>query len=81
MLKLATELALIDRAAAIDQRSRMEFMRAAALNAAQEGLLSRKLLQLNAQAFDRFVAAMEGPAVVSAEMLDFFRHKAPWKEV
>ena len=81
MLKLAAELALNDRAAAIDQRSRNEFMRAAALKSAQEGLLSRKLLHLNAQALDHFVAAMDGPAVVSAEMLDFFRHKAPWKEV
>ena len=80
MLKLATEFALIDRAAAIDQRSRMEFMRAAALNEAQEGLLSRKLLQLNAQAFDHFVAAMEGPAVISPEMLSVVPHEAPWAE-
>jgi uncharacterized protein (DUF1778 family) len=74
------ELALIDSAAAIDQRSRTEFMRAASLNAAQEVLLSRKLLHLNSQAFDHFTAAMEGPAVVSAEMLDVFRHQAPWTE-
>ena len=56
-------------------------MRAASLNAVQEGLLSRKLLHLNAQAFDHSAAAMDGLAVVSAEMLDLFRHKAPWKEV
>ena len=76
MLKLAAELALIDHAADIDQRSRMEFMRAAALNAAQKGLLSTKLLHLNAQAFDRFVAAMEGSAVVSPEMLSVVPHEA-----
>lgn len=76
----ATELELIDRAAAIDQRSRTEFMRAASLNAAQEVLLSRKLLHMNAQAFDHFAAAMEGPALVSAEMLSVFHRKAPWEE-
>ena len=76
-----TELALIDRAAAIDQRSRAEFIRAASLNAAQEVLLDRKLLHLNAQAFDHFAAAMAGPAAVSGQMLGVFRHKAPWKEV
>lgn len=76
----AAELALIDRAAVIDQRSRTEFMRAASLSAAQEVLLSRKLVYFNAQAFDHFAAAMKGPAVVSPEMLSVFRHKAPWRE-
>ena len=56
-------------------------MRAASLQAARGVLLYRKPLRLNAQAFDQFAAALEGPAVVSAEMLDVFRHKAPWQEV
>ena len=77
----AAELALIDRAAAIDQCSRTEFIRAASLNAAQEVLLSRKLLHLNARAFDQFAVAMDGPATVSAQMLGVLRRKAPWKEV
>ena len=73
----ATELAVIDRAAAIDQRSRAEFIRAAALNAAQEVLLDRKPLHLNAQAFDQFAAAMAGPAAVS-EPVSFSIFAAPY---
>ncbi len=75
-----TELPLIDCAATINQLSRTEFIRAASLNAARDVLLSRKLLHLNTQAFDHFAAAMEGPAVISAEMLAVFQHKAPWKK-
>lgn len=72
------ELALIDRAAAVDQRSRTEFMRAAAVNAAEEVLLTRKLVRMDTEAFDHFAAAMEGPATVSQEMLRAFKRTAPW---
>jgi uncharacterized protein (DUF1778 family) len=73
------ELDLIDRAAAVDQRSRTEFMRAAAVSAAEEVLLTRKLVRMNAEAFDHFAAVMEGPATVSPEMLRVFKRKAPWE--
>lgn len=73
------ELELIDRAAAVDQRSRTEFMRAASVSAAEEVLLTRKLVRLNPQAFDQFSAAMEGPATVSPELLRVFKRKAPWE--
>ncbi|MHB1273758.1 MAG: type II toxin-antitoxin system TacA family antitoxin [Rhodanobacter sp.] len=75
----AAELALIDRAAAVDQRSRTEFMRAASISAAEEVLLTRKLVRLNPEAFEQFSAAMDGPAEVSAEMLRAFTREAPWK--
>lgn len=74
----AAELDLIDRAAAVDQRSRTEFMRSAAVNAAEEVLLNRRLVRMNTEAFDHFAAAMEGPAIVSQEMLRVFKRKAPW---
>ena len=74
-----SELDLIDRAAAVDQRSRTEFMRAAAVKAAEETLLNRRLVRMNAEAFNQFAAAMEGPAAVSPEMLRVFKRKSPWE--
>lgn len=75
----SAELELIDRAAAVDQRSRTEFMRAAAVHAAEEVLLTRKLVRLNPEALEQFSAVMEAPATVSPELLRAFKRKAPWE--
>lgn len=74
------ELELIDRAAAADQRSRTEFMRAASLSAAQDVLLARKLVHLGPAAFAQFADAMSGPAEVSPKLRHVLARKPPWDE-
>lgn len=74
------ELEIIDRAAAVDRRTRTEFMRAASVNAAEEVLLKRERVLMSEEAFEHFSAVMESEPKPSAEMLHVFKRKAPWEE-
>jgi uncharacterized protein (DUF1778 family) len=79
-LRLAeADLAVIDRAASLRGRSRTEFMRDAAVRAAEDVLLDTLPTRMSPEGFDAFLAALAGPDTAVPEMVDLLRRPAPWE--
>ena len=79
-LRLAeADLAVIDRAASLRGRSRTEFMRDAAVHAAEEALLETLPIRMSQEGFDTFLAALAGPGKAVPEMVDVLQRPAPWE--
>ena len=74
-----TDIAIIDRAARLRGRSRTDFVRDAAVRAAEEVLMETTPIRMSAEGFDAFMAAVSGPAVPVPEMVELFRRVAPWE--
>lgn len=74
-----TDIAIIDRAARLRGRSRTDFVRDAAVRAAEEVLMETTPIRMSAEGFDAFMAAVSGPAVPVSEMAELFRRVAPWE--
>jgi uncharacterized protein (DUF1778 family) len=72
------DLAIIDRAAELRGRSRTDFVREAAVRAAEEVLLEQSTIRLPATEFDAFKAMLEAPAKAVPEMVELLRCRAPW---
>src|SRR5580765_950284 len=78
-LRLAeADIALIDRAATLRGHSRTEFMRDAAVRAAQEALLETLPIRMSPEGFDAFMAALAAPGAPVPEMVDLLQRPAPW---
>jgi uncharacterized protein (DUF1778 family) len=73
------DIALIDRAASLRGRSRTDFVREAAVKAAEEVIMERTLIRMSPEAFEAFMAAIEAPPTVVPEMVELFKRKAPWE--
>lgn len=73
------DLAIIDRAAQLRGRSRTEFMRDAAVRAAEEAIMDTNLLRVSPEAFDAFVAMMDAPAKPVPALTELLRRSAPWE--
>lgn len=79
-LRLAeADIAVIDRAAALRGRSRTEFMRDAAVRAAEEVLLDTLPIRMSPEGFDAFLAALAAPDTAAPEMVEVLRRPAPWE--
>ncbi|HVH41954.1 MAG TPA: DUF1778 domain-containing protein [Labilithrix sp.] len=79
-LRLAdTDLALIDRAAELRGRSRTDFMREAALRAAEEVIMDRALIRMSGSGFAAFAAALAGPPASIPALVEVMKRKAPWE--
>lgn len=74
------DIALIDRAAGLRGRSRTEFVRDAAVRAAEEVLLDAALVRMSPENFAAFRASIEGPATVVPELVEVLRRRPPWAE-
>ena len=74
-----SDIAVIDRAAALRGRSRTEFVRDAAVRAAGEALLETSPIRMSGAGFDAFLTAVSGPATPVAELVALFRRAAPWE--
>ncbi len=74
----AADIAVIDRAAALTGRSRTEFIRQAAVRAAEDVVLDRALIRMSPNGFASFVRAISKPATPVHEMVGVLRRKAPW---
>jgi len=74
-----TDIAIIDRAAALRGRSRTDFVRDAAVRAAEDVLMETVPIRMSAAAFKAFLAALSGPATAVPEMVELFRRAAPWE--
>jgi len=72
------DLAIIDRAARLRGRSRTEFVRDAAVRAAEEVLMDQSVIRMSPDDFEAFKAAIAGPAEPVPEMVDILRRPAPW---
>jgi uncharacterized protein (DUF1778 family) len=71
--------ALIDRAAKIRGKNRTQFILDAARDAAAETLMDRSLIQLEPEAFQRFVAALDAPAAPSDQLRRTMSTIPPWE--
>jgi len=72
-----TDIAMIDRAADLRGRSRTDFVRDAAVRAAEEVIMESTLVRMSPQGFEAFMAAITAPAAAVPEMVDLLKRKAP----
>lgn len=73
------DIAIISRAAEQQGRSRTEFVRQAAVRAAEEVLMQRSVVRLPPEEFEAFKAAVSAPGQAAPEMVERLRRKAPWE--
>lgn len=73
------DIALIDRAAGLRGRSRTDFVRDAAVRAAEEVVLERTLVHMSPKGFAAFMQALAEPARPVPEMVELLKRKAPWE--
>ena len=72
------DIAVIDRAASLRGRSRTDFVREAAVRAAEEVLMEQTLVRMSEAGFAAFMDAVTAPAEPVPELVELFRRKAPW---
>jgi len=73
------DIAIIDRAAALRGRSRTDFVRDAAVRAAEDVLMETVPIRMSAAGFKTFMAVLSKPAAAVPEMVELFRRAAPWE--
>lgn len=73
------DIAIIDRAANLRGRSRTDFMREAAVRAAEDVLMETTPIRMNPAAFKAFMEALSKPPIAVPEMTEVLRRKAPWE--
>ena len=71
------DIAMIDRAARLRGRSRTEFVREAAVSAAEDILMENRLIRMSADGFAEFMAILAAPAEIVPEMVALARRPAP----
>jgi uncharacterized protein (DUF1778 family) len=70
---------LIDRAAKIAHRNRTEFVLEAAIQRAEEVILDQRLITVDEERFERFVAALDAPPASNPRLQRLMERKAPWE--
>lgn len=73
------DIAMIDRAARLRGRLRTDFVRDAAVRAAEDVIMGTSLVRMSACDFVAFSAALAAPAVAVPEMVELMRRTAPWE--
>jgi uncharacterized protein (DUF1778 family) len=73
-----SDVAVIDRAAALRGRSRTDFGREAAVRAAEEALLEDRPVRMSEEGFAAFLSAIAAPAEAAPEMVAILKRQAPW---
>lgn len=76
----AADVAIIDRAAGIRGRSRTDFVRDAALRAAEEAIMESALIKMNPRGFADFMAALGKPGAAIPDMVADMKRRAPWEK-
>ena len=71
--------ALIDRAAAATGKNRSEFMLEAACREATTVLLDRRLFDLDAKTYRRFLAALDKPPAPNPKLRRLMASRPPWE--
>ena len=73
------DISIIDRAASLRGRSRTDFVRDAAVRAAEAVLMENTLIRMSPDGFEAFMSALAAPPVVVPEMVALARRAAPWE--
>ncbi|MBU3889767.1 DUF1778 domain-containing protein [Methylosinus sp. KRF6] len=73
------DIAIIDRAAGLRGRSRTDFVREAAVRAAEEVLMENRLVRMSPEGFADFMAVLSGPVNPAPEMVELAKRPAPWE--
>lgn len=73
------DIAIIDRAAVARGRSRTDFVREAAVRAAEEVLMESQVFRMSANGFVQFIKQLDAPATPVPEMVQLARRVAPWE--
>lgn len=74
-----SDIAMIDRAAGLRGRSRTDFVREAAVRAAEDVLMETRLIRMSPEGFADFMAAVSNPAKPVPEMVKLMKRPAPWE--
>jgi uncharacterized protein (DUF1778 family) len=74
------DIAIIDRAAALRGRSRTDFVRDAAVRAAEDVLMETAPIRMSPSGFRAFMAALSGPAAPVPEIVEVLKRTAPWEK-
>src|SRR5215510_2055419 len=75
----AGDIDLIDRAARIRGRSRTEFVRDAAVRAAEDVLMERTIVRMSPEGFSAFAKAIAGSGHAVNALVKVLKRKAPWE--
>ena len=75
----AAEIATIDRAARLRGQSRTDFVREAAVQAAEEVVMASALVRMNPAGFAAFQAAIAAPAAPVPALVTLLRRTPPWE--
>lgn len=73
------DVAMIDRAATLRGRSRTDFVRDAAVRAAEEVVMEQSLIRMSQEGFDAFMEVLAAPAAPVPEMVELAKRPAPWE--
>jgi uncharacterized protein (DUF1778 family) len=73
------DIAIIDRAAGLRGRSRTDFVREAAVRAAEDVLLENIPIRMSRKGFDDFLKVLAGPPKPVPEMVELARRRSPWE--
>lgn len=73
------DIAIIDRAAGMRGRSRTDFVREAAVRAAEDVLMENALVRMSASGFKAFTRALAEPAAAVPEFVELLKRPAPWE--
>ena len=73
------DIAIIDRAASLRGRSRTDFVREAAVRAAEDVLMETVPIRMSSSGFKAFLNALSTPAASVPEMVEVLSRKAPWE--
>ncbi|HLP69771.1 MAG TPA: DUF1778 domain-containing protein [Rhizobium sp.] len=74
-----TDVALIDRAASLRGRSRTDFVREAAVRAAEEVVMEQALIRMSPEGFADFMEVLSRPATPVPEIVELAKRPAPWE--
>jgi uncharacterized protein (DUF1778 family) len=73
------DIAIIDRAANLRGRSRTDFVRDAAVRAAEDVVMETAPIRMSRTGFKAFMAALSKPARPVSEIIELLQRKAPWE--
>lgn len=73
------DVAIIDRAAGMRGRSRTDFVREAAVKAAEDVLMESGLVRMSSSGFKSFLKMLSDPGASVPEMVEVLKRPAPWE--
>jgi uncharacterized protein (DUF1778 family) len=74
-----TDIAIIDRAADLRGRSRTDFVREAAVRAAEVVVMESAPIRMSPKSFNAFMSAIASPGTAVPEIVEVLKRRAPWE--